>query len=394
MTKPSHILIFEPKSVGHHLSWLRYITEDFLEAGYRITLAIDDRKEIRSRIAADRPGLMNEVRVLPAFDQNGKFRNGGKVNAIAACFSESGASDVLMPNFDDIASHCMRFAAFGIYPPKILKTKLSGIYFRPRHLAEPAKYRIKRVGFKRLIQNGWLRHIYLLDEYLFESVKQKNGRDPFCLLPDPWCGNFHRKKDESRTALGIPQNKFVFLSYGIPSRRKGLHVAINVMQTLTAESGLYLLCAGQVPDDREIRSGLDQLEKRGMALVMDRYVSDDEEKLCFCASDVVLLPYIRHFGSSGVLSNAAAAGKMVIASDFGLIAKRVKDHNLGWLFPSENTSALKRVMEMASMLTPSEMEGFSASARQYARQCSREAFRKAILQPFSAGPSAHGAPTR
>ena len=67
---------------------------------------------------------------------------------------------------------------------------------------------------------------------------------------------------------------------------------------------------------------------------MGRYITDQEEKLGFCACDAVLLPYIGHIGSSAILSRAAAAGKMVIASDEGLIAKRVRKHGLGRLFPT------------------------------------------------------------
>ena len=36
-----HILIFEPGSVGHRLTWLRYVTEDFLEMGFKLTWAVD-----------------------------------------------------------------------------------------------------------------------------------------------------------------------------------------------------------------------------------------------------------------------------------------------------------------------------------------------------------------
>ena len=43
MTPPAsktgeHLLIYEPRIEGHHLSWLRFITEDFLSAGLRLTL--------------------------------------------------------------------------------------------------------------------------------------------------------------------------------------------------------------------------------------------------------------------------------------------------------------------------------------------------------------------
>ena len=45
----------------------------------------------------------------------------------------------------------------------------------------------------------------------------------------------------------------------------------------------------------KIASGLEQLVQQGRARLINRYVSVTEEKNCFAASDVVLLPYLNHF---------------------------------------------------------------------------------------------------
>ncbi|HQI24955.1 MAG TPA: hypothetical protein PLV15_08945 [Smithella sp.] len=50
------LLIFEPQIAGHRLTWLQYITEDFLHAGYRVAWAIDSRngakRAIQERLAS------------------------------------------------------------------------------------------------------------------------------------------------------------------------------------------------------------------------------------------------------------------------------------------------------------------------------------------------------
>ena len=107
------------------------------------------------------------------------------------------------------------------------------------------------------------------------------------------------------------------------------------------------------------------------------------EALCFCAADVVLLPYINHFGSSGVLSLAAGAGKMVVASDDGLVGRRVLEHKLGLLFSSGNTKSLGKSMSQAMSLSRSDRDQFHNSALEYALSCNREAFRKALLATFN-----------
>ncbi|MGA9177716.1 MAG: glycosyltransferase, partial [Desulfobacterales bacterium] len=201
-------------------------------------------------------------------------------------------------------------------------------------------------------------------------------------LPDPWSGDFAQPMDQARELLKIPLDKFVFLNYGIGDKRKGLHLVIQAMLEASHESRLFLLCAGQISRNNTIRSGLDKLETLGHAKVLNRYVSDVEETLCFCAADAVLLPYVNHFGSSGVLSLAAGAGKMVVASDDGLVGKRVLEHKLGLLFSSGNTKALGKSMSQAMSLSRSDRDQFRNSALEYALSCNRESFRQALLAPF------------
>ncbi len=377
-----HILVFESRVEGHHLSWLRYVTEDLLTAGFRLTLAVDWRPEAKELIQKQLSELINKVSVISIFNEVGKLYEGSKLKALAKCFNESGAQEVFINNLDDIASHCLRCASIGIYPPKPLQGRLSGVYFRPRFLANPTwppGNIIKATGFRRLCRQRWFKNIFLMDEYLFANAKEKYTDTVFHFLPDPWDGNFSHSQKDARKTLGIPQDRFVLLNYGIGDRRKGLHLTVQVMLESSPDSRLFLLCAGRISKDRELLKGLSQLEERGMAKVLNRYVSDSEESLCFCASDVVLLPYIKHFGSSGVLSLSAAAGKMVITSDEGLVGQRVRKHNLGWLFRSGNAYELKKCMDNAALLTESEMSEFQQAALRYAKACSRQAFRNTLL---------------
>jgi len=381
-----HILIFEPRIKGHHLKWLRYITEDFIAAGFKLTLGVDGRPESKKPIYNELSNFMQKIRILSIYDEAGKLRKGNKLKALADCFSESGAQEVFVNNLDDIVSNCLRRASVGIFPPKILQGRVSGVYFRPRFLLNPVwppGNIIKNIGFTRLLEKHWFKNIYLMDEYLFSRITDPPTDQSFHFLPDPWSGDFSQSKEQARKILKIPLDKFVFLNYGIGDKRKGLHLVIHAMLEASHESRLFLLCAGQIAKNNTICSGLDKLAALGRAKVVDRYVSDVEEALCFCAADAVLLPYINHFGSSGVLSLAAGAGKMVIASDDGLVGRRVLEHRLGLLFSSGNTKALGKSMSRAMSLSPSDMDQFQNSASEYAMSCNREAFRQALLGPFA-----------
>jgi glycosyltransferase involved in cell wall biosynthesis len=265
---------------------------------------------------------------------------------------------------------------------------LSGVYFRPRFLADPLwppGNILKGFGFRELTRRKWFSKVFFMDEYLLETAQHRYPGQIFFFLPDPWDGTFSHDQKEARQKLGIPADRFVFLCYGIGDRRKGLHLAVRALMESSTDSPLHLLCAGSLAPDPETSRGLKALKEQGRATVLDRYVSEAEQSLCFAASDVVLLPYIEHFGSSGVLSLSAAAGRMVIASDEGLLARRIKEHNLGWVFPSGDARALKTRMRDASLLSSNERAQFQQAAYRYARTCSREAFRKALLAPFVEG---------
>lgn len=378
------ILIFEPRIVGHRLTWLRYITEDFLNVGYRIVWAVDLRTSAREIIEEQLVPLFPEVSVISVFDENGGWRGGSKIASIAECQKISRVQQVFLNELDEIASSLLRRAALGIYPPASLKGRLSGVYFRPRFLTDPfwpPGNIMKDSGFRRLCRQQWFRHIYVMDEYLMSSLKLHNN-GLFHFLPDPWSGDFSCSSEDARRALDIHLDKFVFLHYGIGDRRKGLHLIVDVMEKQASDPRIFLLCAGTMDHDPNLVKRIDSLEKRGSAKLINRYVSAEEERFAFCSADVVLLPYIHHYGSSGVLSRAAAAGKMVIASDEGLLAKRIREHDLGLLFQTNNIYELHQRMNDAAVLSNEGHSHFRTTSLHYATTCSRESFRNALIAPW------------
>jgi len=381
-----HILVFEPRLEGHHLSWLRYITEDFLSAGHRLTLAIDGRDSASALYREHMADLLKEVSTISAYDENQQLKHGNKTEALGTCLVQSRAEHAFVNNLDDVASTMFRRAAVGFYPPAVLKGKISGVYFRPRFLANaywPMGNILKMSGFRRLMRNGWFHRICLVDEYLFQKHATRWPQAALMFLPDTWSGTFSIGKQQARRSLGVDTNKFVFLHYGIGTRRKGLHLILSAMQSDAATAHWHLLCAGRIAEDSEILHGIRQLTQQGRATVLNRYVSKADEQLCFAATDVVVLPYVRHFGSSGVLALAAAANKMVVASDEGLIAQRVKEKGLGLCFASGQTEGLKKALSRAEKMLKIDPTAFAEASSRFAAQCDRAAFRKAVQSVYS-----------
>jgi glycosyltransferase involved in cell wall biosynthesis len=270
-------------------------------------------------------------------------------------------------------------------PPAALHGRIWGIYLRPRFLAGRGfsfNNWIKYFGFVRLMDGGWFRQMLFLDPWIQKTCQSRFPQTPAFCLPDPCPDDFSGDQLKARSHFQIPEGRTVLLFYGAAYRRKGLHLAVEALLGLPSSTPAFLLCAGQQMDDPRTRRGLATLVAQGRARVISRYIFEEEEKLLFAASDIVLLPYIKHFGNSAVLSRAAGAGKMVIASDEELVGRLVREHGLGLLFPSGDAVAFRQSILRAINARLAELAQWKAAACRYAGLSSRAEFRRVLLQAF------------
>ena len=84
-------------------------------------------------------------------------------------------------------------------------------------------------------------------------------------------------------------------------------------------------------------------------VVHDHFIADEAIPHYFALADVVLALYQHHVGTSGVLLWAAAAGKTVLASDYGLLGELVRRHQLGCVVDSTQPAAIAK--GLAALLT-------------------------------------------
>jgi glycosyltransferase involved in cell wall biosynthesis len=378
-------LLYEPRTEGHHLVWLRFITEDLLGAGWRLSLAVDTRPEQFARVRQRLGPLLDRVEVLPAYDGRGRKIGGDGVRAVSECLVRAGTGRVFLDTLDEIASPTLRRAAIGCMPPASLLGRMGGIYVRPRFLARRGfsfNEWLKDFGFRRLMRGGWFNQLLFLDPWIQHRCKTLFPQVPSFFLPDPCPDDFAGNAAEGRRRFEIPVGRKVLLFYGAAYRRKGLHLAVEALRTLPPETKFFLLCAGQQARDAQTLLGLETLVSEGRARVLSRYIFEEEEKALFAASDIVLLPYIKHFGNSAVLSRAAGARRMVIASDDGLVGRLVAAYGLGLLFKSGNVVALRETVVHALTASSSQYAQWQEGAERYAGVCTRAEFRKTLLASF------------
>ena len=377
-----HILIYEPSVEGHHVGWLRYITEDLLHAGFQLTLALDTRPAAMKRIAGQMAELLPRVKIIPAIAEKAAAAKTGSAAHVADCLEKSGAARVFLAHFNDLASPLLRRAAFGMMPEASLRGRLGGIYLRPQFLTASAlspNQAIKKLGFRRLLQNGWLNPLLFLDSGLFDVAREKYPAAPIFFLADPYPENIFADRAAARKQFNLPDDKFVLLFYGGGYKRKGLHLAVTAMRKLVAPGKAFLLCAGLQPKNETLARDLETLRAQGRAEIVNRYVSTEEEKQLFAACDAVLLPYLNHQGTSSVLACAAGAGKPVIASDEHFIGRTVRQYEMGLRFASGNVAQLQMAIQEIVAADRAKLAQWQAGAAAFGKTCSRSAFRFALV---------------
>jgi glycosyltransferase involved in cell wall biosynthesis len=171
----------------------------------------------------------------------------------------------------------------------------------------------------------------------------------------------------------------VLLHAGTSRPEKGLKDACEALAGLQPDlrEKLFLLRAGTV--DPLDAPALQDLRRAGAAMVLDRYVAEDELALCYAAVDWVLLPYREQKESSGVLIHAAANRRPVIASDYGWIAQQVRQYDLGRLFRHLDVNSLRALLEEVAVM-PRESSRDDSGMDEFSSLNSPEAFRETLNQ--------------
>ena len=161
------------------------------------------------------------------------------------------------------------------------------------------------------------------------------GGDKVFALPDP---AHPRARAAGQRRLGcFPAGRTGFLLFGYLAERKGPLAVLDALRTASARNcrahRRVVRRAASIPRLRpelERRRLAVERERPGLWLrIDDRRLDRGELTALVRQSDVVLAPYQRFVGSSGVLLWAALNGRPVLAQDYGLVGRLTREHKLG-----------------------------------------------------------------
>jgi glycosyltransferase involved in cell wall biosynthesis len=146
--------------------------------------------------------------------------------------------------------------------------------------------------------------------------------------------------------------------------RKGIDLLIAAFATGALGCDCRLLLAGLLsPDVQSLLIGpMAELVHQERIIVINRYLDDSELHAAMSALDVVCTPYPRHIGSASIVIRAAAAGRPVVASDFGWLGMVVPRFNLGWLCDDSDPRSLGSTIGFA-LQRSSEFRSTEAARR-------------------------------
>ncbi len=373
-TDRCHILIFEPDARGHAREWIEHLVRFAAEErpGCRLTITVPLAlaEALRPRTGSDialQP--LSESEERRCRDRRLVVSSFARWRAMQRHLKLSGAEHGFFLAFD----HLSLPLALGLRA----RRPVSGILFRPSAhygalrgeettLREKLRDMRKQLLYRLMLRNPSLELVFSLDPYFptyLQHAKLTALIDPAFPFPDA----------PAPDTFDPPKESIVFVLFGELTERKGLLTLLDALALLGPEvaARTAILIAGRV--DATLRLAVDrrvarlaQVQPRLWLHIEDRFLSAAELAARVHRSDVVLAPYQRFVGSSGVMLWAAGAGKPIVTQDYGLLGKLTDEYKLGLAVDTTDPGTLadaitRAAANAAALADPESMAGFVAA---------------------------------
>jgi glycosyltransferase involved in cell wall biosynthesis len=186
-------------------------------------------------------------------------------------------------------------------------------------------------------------------EKLRDEAVEHFGQAPrkIAVIPHGICADAEAGygRTEARAHLGIKE-KHVLLFFGYVRRYKGLGDLIEAFTIVADKFDVALVVAGEfftAPDTYQ-----EQLRSNGLAertYLFPRYINSDAVPIFFKAADLLIQPYVRFSGQSGVTQTAYLHSVPVIATDVGGLPELVIHGETGIIVQPGNPKELALAIE-------------------------------------------------
>ena len=403
------VLVFEPEHGGHQPAYVRLLAEwvSVQRASCRVVFAVPGRLLERLQ-REDAFNLRQQagcevIEIAPA--GRGRLLPGAAASALVrtpAADGGTGATRVRSPRDLPVSrpTATRTGVAAAAAAPDVT---LSGILFRPSvheiyaatagaSVAERLRDYRKRLLYRLMLRNPILTDVLSLDPYFPSFAHARfGGGNKVRALPDPVVTT-PAATDQPHIGADLLESirgrEVTFTLFGALADRKGVLQVLDALSLLpeSSRAKARVVLAGNVEPGiaEEFREahrcaciashGADDSLR-----VVDRFLTTPELAWLVRQSTVILAPYQRFVGSSGVLGWAAEARKPVIAQDYGLIGALVRNYRLGLAVDASDPARIAEAM--SQLVQPGQIEVAAAAARWDAFLVDRrpEAFAAAVF---------------
>jgi glycosyltransferase involved in cell wall biosynthesis len=159
-------------------------------------------------------------------------------------------------------------------------------------------------------------------------------------------GVWHGDSRPAWTAYEEKPMRDRLLFFGVIRPNKGVHVLLHALERLPR---CDLTIAGEAEEPSYLQR-IRRLVRRfppGRVELIDRYVSQDEMTDLFRRSRLVILPYTTFSAQSGVLHQALAHGRPVVATEIGGLGECVRRWGIGHVVPPGDGRSLAAAIELS-----------------------------------------------
>ncbi|MDB9315532.1 glycosyltransferase family 4 protein [Spirulina sp. CS-785/01] len=277
----------------------------------------------------------------------------------------------------------------------------SGIYFRPTfhyptfsHYQGRSKDQLQfwreKFILSRVLKQKRFKHLLSLDPFAVAVTNQIFNTQKARTLADPIRINAEVKLSPQalKEQFNIDNQRTIFLLFGALTSRKGVDRLLDSIQFLSPESceEITLILSGEAnPKKQEqLKLQVQQLRVEKPIQILENYqfLPENEIFSYFNLADIVLAPYQRHVGMSGILLWAAVAGKPVLSSDYGLMGELVEQYQLGITVDSTQSRAIAQGIEhcLQEQILSDQQKMQAFAQANAAEEFARTIFR-AMMQP-------------
>lgn len=230
-----------------------------------------------------------------------------------------------------------------------------------------AAYKGNDNKFKRFYNSVMARgeRVIAISQFIAKYTRETFGTDSRNLITIPRGVDMARFKPELVTAeraiqieksWRVPDGTPLILMPGRVSKIKGHHVLIDALEKLGRRDIFCIMVGpnqGRTEYQAELEAAITAKNLSGIVRMAD---SCSDMPAAYSLASIVVAPSIIPEGFGRIPIEAQAMGRPVIASDLGGHKETILDKETGWLFPSEDSTALAECLRQALSMTDEQRQ--------------------------------------